>query len=202
MGAEFMCRGESWAGRGEGKLLIETDELIFRGAFRLVIPFRSISAIEGTDGRLRVTTAQGNAAFEVGPAAAKWAERIRSPKSRLEKMGLKGDQIISVIGVGDPAFFEELAAAKIAVSKGRIRSQSQVVILGAEDRDDLDRLQTIEKKSLAPGGAIWVIHPKGVKTFRDIEIFAEAKRVGLIPIKVVRFSETHTGEKLVRPKAR
>jgi hypothetical protein len=37
---------------------------------------------------------------------------------------------------------------------------------------------------------------------RDTEIFVEAKRLGLTYTKVARFSQTHTAEKLVIPKAK
>ena len=52
-------------------------------------------------------------------------------------------------------------------------------------------------------GAIWVVHPKGANSeLRDLEIFAEAKRLGLTYTKVARFSATQTAEKLVIPKAK
>jgi hypothetical protein len=55
---------------------------------------------------------------------------------------------------------------------------------------------------MARDGAIWVVHPKGAGGLRDTEIFVEAKRLGLTYTKVARFSQTHTAEKLVIPKAK
>jgi hypothetical protein len=53
---------------------------------------------------------------------------------------------------------------------------------------------------LKSDGAIWVVHRKGKDaTLKDIDVFAAAKRVGLVDTKVVAFSTTHTAEKLVIP---
>lgn len=59
-----------------------------------------------------------------------------------------------------------------------------------------------EKAERWADGAIWVIHPKGAESkVKDTDIFAAAKKIGLTATKVVRFSDTHTAEKLVIPVA-
>ena len=92
MGAEARCELRLNGGAHDGKALLETDELLFRGdprdgatrGFRLAIPFTSIQGVSGDDGALRVTFAGGDAVFILGAQAAKWAERIRSPKSLID----------------------------------------------------------------------------------------------------------------------
>ena len=49
-------------------------------------------------------------------------------------------------------------------------------------------------------GAVWVIHRKGPTGVADTTIFGKAKELGLVYTKVARVSETHTAEKLVRPR--
>jgi hypothetical protein len=44
------------------------------------------------------------------------------------------------------------------------------------------------------------VHPKGKGALKDTEIFAAGDAIALAATKVVRFSETLTGEKLVRRK--
>jgi hypothetical protein len=77
-----------------------------------------------------------------------------------------------------------------------------VILLGAETVAALARVATAAK-AMTRDGAIWVVHPKGAASgLRDLEIFAEAKRLGLTYTKVARFSATHTAEKLVIPKSK
>jgi len=90
-------------------------------------------------------------------------------------------------------------AARVIV--GRFAPSSDVIFLGAENVAGLARLANASK-AIARDGAIWVVHPKGASGLRDIEIFAEAKRLGLTYTKVARFSATHTAEKLVIPKSK
>ena len=62
----------------------------------------------------------------------------------------------------------------------------------------LDRLRAL-KRSLKPNGALWVIRPKGSAAISESEVMAAGKKAGLVDVKVVSFSETHTAEKFVIP---
>ena len=42
-----------------------------------------------------------------------------------------------------------------------------------------------------------MIRPKGVKTITEADTMAAGKAAGLVDVKVVKFSETHTAEKFV-----
>ncbi len=57
------------------------------------------------------------------------------------------------------------------------------------------------REKLASAGAIWVVRPKGVATISEKDVMSEARAAGLVDVKVVKLSETHTAEKLVIPKA-
>lgn len=183
-----------------GTALLETDELLFRGPARLKIPFASITSLEADDGVLRVTHPGGTAHFELGDAATKWAERIRSPRSLLDKLGAKAGMTVAVIGEFEPDFVRDLTERVGSVSSGRPRIGSDLVFFLADQSAQLSRLSALES-ALAPRGAIWVVHPKGKGALKDTEIFAAGEAIGLTATKVVRFSVTHTGEKLVRRKS-
>jgi hypothetical protein len=45
------------------------------------------------------------------------------------------------------------------------------------------------------------VRPKGSKAITEAETMAAGKRAGLVDVKVVSFSETHTAEKFVIPVA-
>ncbi|MEO7458395.1 MAG: hypothetical protein ABIY52_19200 [Gemmatimonadaceae bacterium] len=57
------------------------------------------------------------------------------------------------------------------------------------------------RKAIAPNGAIWVVHPRGVASVADTVVFAAATDAGLTCTKACRFSDTDTAEKLVIPSA-
>jgi len=76
---------------------------------------------------------------------------------------------------------------------------SDPVFYGASNRDMLDGLRDV-KRSLKPSGALWVIRPKGSAAITESEVMAAGKNAGLVDVKVVSFSETHTAEKFVIPR--
>lgn len=200
MGLEAKCVVRVDGAAHRGTALLETDELLFRGPARLKIPFASITSLDANDGVLTVAHAGGTAQFELGDAAPKWAEKIRSPRSLLDKLGAKAGMMVSVVGDFEPAFVRDLTERVGTVSLAGAREGSDLVFFLAEHSAHLTQLSALESV-LAPAGAIWVVHPKGKGALRDTEIFAAGDGLGLTATKVVRFSATHTGEKLVRRKS-
>jgi hypothetical protein len=200
MGLEIKCVVHIDGTAHRGTALLETDDLLFRGPARLKIPLASITSLDASDGVLTVTHAGGAARFELGHAAVKWAERIRSPRSLLDKLGAKPEMTVSLIGEFQRDFVRDLTARVGSVSLGRARRGSDLVLFRAEQSADLARLSILES-ALAAGGALWVVHSKGKGALRDTEIFDAGAALGLTATKVVRFSATHTGEKLVRRKS-
>jgi hypothetical protein len=200
MGLEAACTlrvgRKSWPGRAH----LESDSLRFRGEeTRVVIPLRGVSAVEARGGTLTVMHAGGRAAFIMGPAAERWAEKIRNPRSLLDKLGVKPGMQVAVIDVDDEEFLADLAARAGTVSRGKAAKHTDLIFFGAESARALQRLGTL-RTALVPNGAIWVVHRKGKDaSIRDVDVFAAAKTAGLVDIKVASFSATHTAEKLVIP---
>ena len=199
MGAESQCTVQFGKQRSEGKAQLETDHLLFRGTFRLRIPHKAITKLDADAGTLRVTFAEGTALFELGPSAAKWADRIRNPPSLLDKLGVKPGMRVAVLGMDDASFLDQIAARTTDVARRTPKKDTDIVFFGADDVADLARLEKL-RGYLTPAGAIWVVHTKGKgAAFRDTDVFAAAKHAGLVDVKVASFSATHTAEKLVIP---
>ena len=127
-----------------------------------------------------------------------WADKIQHPPSRLQKIGVKPEWRASAIGVADAAFLEELAAAIAQLSIGRALKNSDAIFFGATTAAELARLVTL-KASLKPNGALWIIRPKGRPDISEQATMAAGKAAGLVDVKVVGFSPTHTAEKFVIP---
>jgi hypothetical protein len=47
------------------------------------------------------------------------------------------------------------------------------------------------KSRLKPGGALWIVYPKGVSAIREAEVITAGRGAGLKDTKVARFSDTH-----------
>ena len=185
----------------DGEAMFETTEIIFRGERRLLIPLAKIKSVAASGGRLQVWFGDAKAELELGAQAEKWAEKIRNPKSVIQKLGIKPGQQVSLVHLDDDAFVADLESAGAQVSKGRAKKKSDVIFYGADTSADLPRLKTL-REALASDGALWVIRPKGVKEITEAEVMAAGKAAGLVDVKVVRFSDTHTAEKFVIPVAK
>jgi hypothetical protein len=198
MGIETTCRVETEAGTGDAKVLLETEELVVRGAYKTRIPLKSVEAAVVDGRKLIVSHGKSRTVLHLGPEAARWADRILNPKSRLEKLGVKPGMVVSCQGITDPALKDELTSAGATVSWGRIKKDSDLIFLGVERDPEVSRIAP-SVGSLRPNGAIWVIHPKGKEGVKDTAIFAAGRAAGLVATKVAKFSESHTAEKLVVP---
>src|ERR1700674_2111943 len=108
MGNEASCKVRFGKQESEGKALLETSEILFRGEFRLKIPFCTIKSAKAVDGELRLQTAEGLAVFHLGAAAEKWRDKILNPKSRIEKLGVNPDSKVSLLGDFDAGFLAEI----------------------------------------------------------------------------------------------
>ena len=199
MGLDSRCSATFNKQTSVGRVQLETDYVLFRGDFRVKLARAAITGLTTKDGVLSLKSAEGTLALVLGAAAEKWAAKIGSPKSRIEKLGVKPGLRVSVLGVVDPTFIDELTAAGADVSM-RGRKGSDQIYVAVESSKDLERFKTA-LPSLTPDGAIWAIRRKGLADASEAATMAAGKAVGLVDVKVARFSETHTAEKFVRPVA-
>ena len=202
MGNEAMVTARFKGLTASGKARLETDVLQFRGGdLKLSIPFKQMSKVAAHGGTLSVTFPDGAASFDLGAAAPKWADKILHPPSRLQKIGVKPDWRASAIGVADSAFLKELEAGIALLSIGRVLKASDAIFYGVTREAELSRLERL-KASLKPDGALWIIRPKGRPEISERATMAAGKAAGLVDVKVVGFSPTHTAEKFVIPVRR
>jgi hypothetical protein len=183
----------------EGTALLETDELRFRGETRMRIALRDVSAVSAKDGTLRVEHANGVACFVLGEVAESWAEKIRSPRTLADKLGVKRGMQVAVIDVEDRDVLDDLEAKGAQLVMGSVPQDVGMVLFRVVRPSQLATLGAMTSR-IARNGAIWVVHPRGDASVADTIIFAAARDAGLTYTKVVRFSERDTAEKLVIPR--
>ena len=200
MGREATCVGTMGSQRSAGKALLETTELIFRGDFRVKVPFKAITTLTAKGPNLKLTWPEGELTLNLGAAeAAKWAEKIRNPPSRLDKLGVKPTSTVAVLGTLEADLLGELQRGAARVDR-KLGAPVNLIFFAAEARADLERLSRL-KDGIVPDGAIWVVRRKGSPTLSEADVMAMGKAAGLVDTKVAALSATHTGEKLVIPVA-
>lgn len=199
MGQETTCTLEHEGRSSEGRAFFETDEIIFRGTFRLVIKLNQIDDVFADDGVLSVSWAGNTAKFDLGRAAEKWADKIANPPTVMDKLGLKANQKVAVLGFDDDVFAKDVETVTGVKPLGRAGAGLDVVFLAAPDRKPLRRFPAL-RKAIAPDGAVWVIRPKGSDRISENDVLTAGREAGLYDVKVVRFSDTHTAQRFVIPK--
>src|SRR5258708_18524056 len=127
MGKEVTGSVRAGKARHTGKILLETSEIILRGAdYRLKIPFAEITGVTAVDGELRIDRKDGAVIFEVGKTAEKWREKILHPKSRAERLGVKAGTQVRLIGSFELDFMRELRASKATILAGKDSASAQL----------------------------------------------------------------------------
>jgi len=198
MGNELKCTARIGKQQSAGKALLEASEIIFRGDFRLKIPFAAIQSVKAVDGELRVQAPDGLAVFQLGAAAEKWRDKILHPKSRMEKLGVKPGAKVSLLGGFDAEFLREIGGTTKSVIEGKVAADSEWIFLAADSKTELSAASQIAK-SLQGAAALWIVYPKGQKHITENDVLAAGRKCGLKDVKVVGFSSTHTALKFVIP---
>ena len=199
MGREAHCTAHYNGATSAGKLQHETDHLLFRGDYRLRISLKELKQVQASNGALRVDWASETATFELGNGAASWANALNNPKTVLDKLGVKPEHRVSVLAVTDADFLADLARRTADVSQDRAVKGSDLIFLQADQADDLDMLGKLGRQ-INPNGAVWVVTPRKRPDVADTVVIAAGRAAGLVDVKVVRFSDTHTALKFVIPK--
>jgi hypothetical protein len=201
MGRELHCQVRSGGKRSAGKALLETNEILFRGDPRLKIPLASLKSVVAKDGELHLKWPDNSAVLELGDQAEKWAHAILHPKSVAEKLGVKPGSRISLLHLPSPELLIDARKSAAEFAEDKPLKDSDVIFIGAEVASDLARIKRLIP-SLVGNGALWIVYPKGRKEITELQVLNAGRDAGLVDIKVVSYSPTHTALKFVRPKAK
>ena len=199
MGREIQSRAKFGGKWHEGKALLETSEIIFRGDLRLKIPFASLKSVVARHGELHLKWAGGFAIFELGPQAEQWARSILHPKSTMEKLGIKPGLKISAMHMPEDGTMKDARKAAAEFSDAKPLKDSDAIFFGAVSEGELTGIKKL-LSSLASNGALWIVYPKGRKEIIELQVLNAGRAAGLFDVKVVSYSPTHTALKFVRPK--
>jgi hypothetical protein len=202
MGDSIGCVARVDGREDRGTALLETDEVIFRGArWRVRVPFASLRTIAAEGEWLLLVHAGGGLDLSLGKRAETWLVKIRKPKGIVEKLVVKPGARVAIVGLADEELAHGLAEIGASVRQGAPRGEVDVLLLGVKAERDLARVAPLVSK-LARDGALWVVRPKGKDGVAEGVVRQAGLDAGLVDVKVARYSDTHTAAKVVIPLAK
>lgn len=199
MGREAICHARYGRESGEGKALLETDDLLFRGDFRVKVPLRDVTAAKVKDGVLTVEWPEGRLALSLGRSAEKWAQAITSPKTVVEKLGVKPGMKVVLVGRFETWFRTDVMNALGEKPGVKPVAGCDLLFLLLVHPNDTDKFADLAP-AIFPDGGLWAVYPRGRRDLSEDTVREAAREVGLVDIKVVRVSDELGALKLVIPK--
>jgi hypothetical protein len=186
--AECLC---NWAGQSaSAKVLLETRELVVRGAIRRRVPLASLTQISVHEGRLHFQAGGDEVSLALGQELAQsWARKIAAPPPSLaSKLGIHGQSKILVLGEYES---EELEAA-LAEAAAQTSKDPELIVISAGTQGELDR-SLKRATAYAARPAIWIVYRKGPRgELPEAEIRNTLRGLGFMDTKVASVSATHT----------
>ena len=128
------------------------------------------------------------------------AETSYEHRSLLDKLGIKPAMRVAVLGVEDSGFLADLRSRTHDISVTEAPAECDAIFLAANGADDMLRLVELRPR-IKSNGAVWAIFRKGQKHFNENDVLRLGLESGLVDVKIVRFSDTHTALKFVIRKA-
>jgi hypothetical protein len=199
VGREASCHCV-WAGQAaECKVLLETRELIVRGAIRCRVPITSLNRVRVEGEQLLFYTGEDEVALNLGAQLAQsWARKIATPPPTLAaKLGVSITAHLALIGQFET---EELKAA-IAEAGATEGKDANLILAFVKTSTDLN--YTLDRyATFANNPPIWIIYPKGSnKPVQESEIRGTLRHEGFIDTKVASVSQTLTALRFIKRAA-
>jgi hypothetical protein len=187
----------------EGTAYLDADGLVLRQERCLAVPLSDLRVVATDDGRVEVSFPGGAAVLLLDTVAQRWTELVaRRPRSRLDRLGVRRGQLVAVVGVVEARFVEELRGRVTEVVTGTaVPAGADIIFLAAAQREELGRMPGLAH-FIAPGGVLWVIRPRGRPEITEQDVAVSGKAAGMTVGRGVRFSPTHTADRLAVPGPR
>ena len=184
-------------GGAKAKAELMDDAVVFRGDIKQEVGFEEITA--EARGTLRVLSFRGKTVeLSAGAKAGALAAKIRSPPSRLDRLGIEYGMSAAVAGPLEPAFKAELATRAV-VAAGAPKEPVQLLVVAAEPAPT-SMLTNLAKlvQFVAPEGVVLVVVPSAASELSPSKVQAAAKAAGLKEKGSARFSATHVAYRFSR----
>lgn len=198
MGREARCAA-SWGERhGDVVALLESTELIVRGAFRAKASLAALRDVRVVGDTLHFRAGNEDVALVLGKAAARWATALATPPPSLAaKLGIAAGSRVLVEGTVDD---DGLAGALAAGDVGA-HADPELIVARLDDAGELVRVANAHAALLARGVPLWVVYTKGRGAPLGETAVRHALRArGLMDLKVASVSPALSALKFARPR--
>ncbi len=129
-------------------------------------------------------------------------ERDYSHRGLFDKLGVRAEHRIALVGVHDEVFVRELEVRLAKAASSRLRSNYDIIFLRIDRIEDLGAIPGAASH-LVMNGALWIFHPKGADASpKDGDVRQAGLAAGLVDNKISAYSETHTATRYVIPVAK
>jgi hypothetical protein len=192
--ATVQCR---WAQEaGLCKVLLETHELIVRGAIRHRVPIASLTGVSVENEELRFRVNGDPVSLSLGSALAqRWAKAIATPPPTLAgKLGISSTSRLKLLGEIDS---EELQAA-IAEAASTDGKAANLIL--AAVRTPIDLEHTLARLPKRPSDLVplWIVYPKGnTNGFGETSVRETLRQRGFIDTKIASVSPQLTALRFI-----
>ena len=188
MGREALTHAEVGGERGEVRALLESGELVLRGAIRRHFPRSALVGVTAHEDRLCFTCAGEEVQLYLGAkTATAWAKAIATPPPTLRaKLGLdKGERALVLGAFEDKALTEAITGARAHAAT------ADMIVACIRSSDELRAVRDVHKgHERLP---LWTIYPKGSGVvFGEGEVRAFLRAEGLRDTKSCAVSERLT----------
>lgn len=200
MGREARTAYISGKERAEVRAHLDAASLQLSGGKKLVIQLSDVrtAKVVGEDLAIETKTAKFKLALGAKEGAA-WAKSILNPPSLADKLGVKAETTVLIVGERIEEIDDAVAKAvnvehapKLAAAKAKAVS---IVILALMPETAPKQIAAAAKL-LRKGTALWLVYAKGVKPNGD-DIIRLARQAGLKDTKVARISVTHAALRFI-----
>jgi hypothetical protein len=178
------------------KALLESHELILRGAVKQTLPIRELTDPRAVNGQLLFEHGGQPYALTLPDGqAAKWLKKLTSePPSLAQKLGVDGAHKAFVRGsTDDPSLATALTGATTDDPH-----DAALAIAVATSPDNLSSTLADVIKAL-PAAPVWIIYPKGAKSpLPESAVRAHLHALGFADTKACAVSETLTATRFHR----
>jgi hypothetical protein len=195
MGREALCACRVGKESGDVKALLESTELILRGAIKRRYEISSLSGAAVVAGELHFKVGTEAVALVLGEAdSQRWLKKINTPPPSLaEKLGLSGTNKALVFGKpGDAALVEALRGAQT-------KTAGAAALLVAVVRSEAELMAMIELHRTMSAATVWVVYPKGrAASISDGTIRQTLRTLGYVDNKTSAVSDVLTATRYVK----
>lgn len=203
MGRETRTSYIAGAERAPVKAHLDSQALQLSGGKKLTLPLSAVRAakVEGDD--LLIVAGKARFALRLGAKeAALWARKILNPPSLADKLGVKADKTVALVGAVPSEIVAAVKGAK-AVVPARTPAKAfaaDIAVLMLTPGQEAP-LITAAAGGLRDGQALWLVYEKGREVNGD-DVIALARKAGLKDTKVARVSEVHAALRFIRASAK